>query len=383
MFHHTNLKFNESLVLRDTTTFIILHHSQVSSPHSVEDIHEWHQNKGWAGIGYHYFIAKDGEVYEGRPRETVGAHTRGQNQESIGICFEGNFDIEEPTKQQKTAAVKLLTGLSLAYSNAKLRRHSDFTHAKSCPGKKFPFDHLLQRVSKTLLNMGFSTAITDQNNSLNPYTIFHFQELIQSIRTDEKLKNDLACYETYYGPITKEMGIEDMSFYKNYLALFDIEKELEGLTFRTDPFSMEFHDRFKGKQEPTCLNPQPSPADFDLFQRLLYGTFSCDYSFCPSDRPDTYELNMLATSADGQRHGEMKIHSFYPLKTSAMESIMNILVKENIVMEGTIATALLPGDRPEAVNSAVEIEQKRDEQKQLFRKRAQEFLQEIKHTDTK
>jgi len=370
-------------VLRDTTTSIILHHSQVSSPHSVEDIHKWHQNKGWAGIGYHYFIAKDGEVYEGRPRETVGAHTRGQNQESIGICFEGNFDIEELSKQQEVSAVKLLTGLSLAYSSAKLRRHSDFIHTKSCPGKKFPFNHLLQRVTTTILNMGLSTAITSQTNSINSYTIFRFQDLIQSIRNDEKLKNDLACYEAYYGPITEEMGIEDMSFYKNYLACFDVKKELKGLTLRTDPFSMEFHDRLKGKQEPICLNPSPSAADFDLFQRLLYGTFSCDYSFSPSDRPDTYELNLLAMSADGQRHGEMKIHSFYPTMTSAMESIMNILVKENIVMEGTIAAALLPGDRAETVESAVEIEQKRDEQKQLFQKRAQEFLQETKHINSK
>lgn len=160
MFHHTNLKFNEPLMLRDTTTSIILHHSQVSSPHSVEDIHKWHQNKGWSGIGYHYFIAKDGEVYEGRPRNTVGAHTRGHNRKSVGICFEGNFDKEELTKQQEQAAVELLALLRNAYPKAHLRRHSYFTPNKTCPGKRFPFDHLLQSVATIITSMGFATAVT-------------------------------------------------------------------------------------------------------------------------------------------------------------------------------------------------------------------------------
>ena len=163
MLHQTNLQFNETLVPRDTTKYIILHHSAVSSHHTVEDIHKWHLKKGWAGIGYHYFIAKDGEVYEGRPREMVGAHTRGHNEESVGICFEGNFDIEEPTKQQESSAVKLLAILGIAYSDAILCRHSDFNQKKTCPGKNFPFNNLLQRVATGILNIGLTTAITNQN----------------------------------------------------------------------------------------------------------------------------------------------------------------------------------------------------------------------------
>jgi hypothetical protein len=381
MFHHTDLQFNQPLAPRNATKFIILHHSGSSSL-SVEELHNLHQKKGWAGIGYHYFIAKDGDVYEGRPRETVGEHTPGQNQESVGICFEGNFDTEELTKQQENAAIKLLTTLSIAYSDAELRQHRDFAQNKTCPGIKFPFEHLLQSVATTISNIGFSTAISKQNYKTNPYTIFDFQSLIRSIRNGGKAKNDLACYETYYGPVTEDMSIEDMSFHKNYLTCFDIETELKGLSLRTDPFSMEFHERLKGKEEPTCLNPPPSPADFDLLQRLLYGTFSCDYSFSPSDRPDTYELTLLASSSDGERHTEIKVHTLYPTMITAMKKFMNILVEENIVMEAAIATALLPGDRPEIVEAAVEIEQKRDQRKQLFQERARQFLQDLEGQTT-
>ena len=63
MLHQLNLEFDEELKPRPTTRYIILHHSEVASSHTVEDIHQWHKNKGWAGIGYHYFLDKEGEVY--------------------------------------------------------------------------------------------------------------------------------------------------------------------------------------------------------------------------------------------------------------------------------------------------------------------------------
>lgn len=147
-------KFSEELVKREVTSFIVLHHSGVSGHHTVEDIHRWHLNKGWAGIGYHYFITKEGIVYECRPRNKVGAHTRGHNRNSVGICFEGNFNKEELTARQEKAAIKLLTLLSIAYPDAELRRHSDFNAQRSCPGRNFPFDRIKQRVAQCRANIG-------------------------------------------------------------------------------------------------------------------------------------------------------------------------------------------------------------------------------------
>ena len=58
---------------------------------------------GGAGIGYHYYITKDGTIWEGRPDNTVGAHASGGNSDSIGICFEGDYDVERtmPDAQKK------------------------------------------------------------------------------------------------------------------------------------------------------------------------------------------------------------------------------------------------------------------------------------------
>ena len=59
----TNLQFT-SLSKRDKTNRIILHHSGVSVLQSVEVIHNYHKNTNkWAGIGYHFYVRKDGSIY--------------------------------------------------------------------------------------------------------------------------------------------------------------------------------------------------------------------------------------------------------------------------------------------------------------------------------
>ena len=75
-------------------TRIILHHAAAIKC-TAEQIHAWHIANGWCGIGYHFFIRKDGTVYEGRPLDMIGAHAGGNNYDSIGICFEGSFDKEQ------------------------------------------------------------------------------------------------------------------------------------------------------------------------------------------------------------------------------------------------------------------------------------------------
>ena len=59
----------------------------------VEEIHRWHQEKGWSGIGYHYVIRRDGSIWRGRPVNYVGAHAKanGHNNRSIGVAFVGGY----------------------------------------------------------------------------------------------------------------------------------------------------------------------------------------------------------------------------------------------------------------------------------------------------
>ena len=118
--YQLDLNFNEELKPRTQTDYIILHHSGVKTRHTAKNIHQWHKKKGWAGIGYHYFINKEGEIFYCRPRNTVGAHAKGYNNNSIGICFEGDFNKETMKEAQHSGEViRFLFFLRLTYPDAK------------------------------------------------------------------------------------------------------------------------------------------------------------------------------------------------------------------------------------------------------------------------
>ena len=138
------LKFRDKLTTRDIFKInsVILHHS--ASPMdrtTIQSIHNWHLQRGWLGCGYHYVIHPEGTIFQGRPLNTIGAHARGYNERSIGVCVVGNFEVEYPTLCQQEALGKLL----LYFINDKFRSnflsikgHRDVT-ATLCPGKNFTF----------------------------------------------------------------------------------------------------------------------------------------------------------------------------------------------------------------------------------------------------
>ncbi len=141
------LKFNGTLSKRTKTDYIILHHS-ASSNASVEAIHNYHMNgRGWMGIGYNFYVRKDGSIYQGRPEWAVGAHATGYNDKSIGVCAEGNFEAEKMPEAQKRGIIELIKELKKKYPNAQIKRHKNFA-ATSCPGKNYPFDEIIQAVNK-------------------------------------------------------------------------------------------------------------------------------------------------------------------------------------------------------------------------------------------
>ena len=133
----TNLKFISSkLGYGNVPNKIILHHAEASKC-TVEDIHSWHLNNGWAGIGYHYFIRKDGSVYKGRPDGAIGSHCQGSNTGSLGICFEGNYMKETMPTAQYNAGIDLIKYLRGKYGNLTIYGHKELL-ATECPGSKFP-----------------------------------------------------------------------------------------------------------------------------------------------------------------------------------------------------------------------------------------------------
>lgn len=137
-------KWTKPLGKRKETNIIVLHHAKAKIC-SVDDIHQWHLQNGWAGIGYNFFIRKDGSIYKGRPDDAVGAHVEGRNYDSIGISFEGDFEIEVPTEQQKASCVDLIRLLRTHYGNLKVVGHRDVGNS-SCPGRLFPMDEIQKRI---------------------------------------------------------------------------------------------------------------------------------------------------------------------------------------------------------------------------------------------
>ena len=91
------------------------------------------------GIGYHYFIEKDGQVFQTRDENEIGMHARHYNAHSIGICYEGGLDAQGRPKDTRTTAQKaalhaLLKSLRIDYPEAVILGHRDLPNvSKSCP----------------------------------------------------------------------------------------------------------------------------------------------------------------------------------------------------------------------------------------------------------
>ena len=105
---------------------------------SAAKIDKWHRKRGWLMIGYHYVIKLDGSIELGRPHDMQGAHTKGQNDNSLGVCYIGGMDRDMKdskdtrTDNQKESLLLLLKTLKKIYPKAKIHGHRDFA-AKACP----------------------------------------------------------------------------------------------------------------------------------------------------------------------------------------------------------------------------------------------------------
>lgn len=138
---------------RATTDLLILHHAAAASC-TAEDVHRWHVSNGWAGIGYHYLVRKDGTIYRGRPEDTVGAHAYGANSHSIGVCFEGNYQLEaEMPAAQLAAGQALVADIKRRWGITKVIGHKDVAGSTTdCPGKYFPLAEMISGKTETATN---------------------------------------------------------------------------------------------------------------------------------------------------------------------------------------------------------------------------------------
>lgn len=125
--------------MRDIDTIIV--HCSATPPDmdiGVKEIRRWHvEERGWSDVGYHYVIRRDGRIGDGRPINKIGAHARGYNRSSIGICLVGgvnkdgkpdaNFSVE-----QYNSLRLLINHLKGTYDIDNIIGHRDVSY-KECP----------------------------------------------------------------------------------------------------------------------------------------------------------------------------------------------------------------------------------------------------------
>jgi len=129
---------------------IIIHHSLTKDGETVSwgAIRKYHvETLGWKDIGYHAGVELMRDSYEvvlGRTWDEAGAHCKGENYDSLGFCFVGNFDLEPPSRSQLVIGAKLIAYWLRLFgiSEEEIYPHNFFASYKTCPGSKFDMKKL-------------------------------------------------------------------------------------------------------------------------------------------------------------------------------------------------------------------------------------------------
>ncbi|MDC0531285.1 N-acetylmuramoyl-L-alanine amidase, partial [Alphaproteobacteria bacterium] len=82
-------------------------------------------------VGYHKIINRSGKIENGRPEYWIGAHVKGKNHNSLGVCLIGK---DHFTKRQFLSLERVLKKWKTIYPNAKIVGHRDTGNTKkTCP----------------------------------------------------------------------------------------------------------------------------------------------------------------------------------------------------------------------------------------------------------
>ena len=115
-------------------TLIVVHCTATRSDidFTNADLLRAHRARGMRCIGYHFYIRKDGFIHSTRPLETVGAHARGYNAESIGIAYEGGLSpqglpADTRTPKQKHSLRALIRTLKKEFAIERVCGHRDLS----------------------------------------------------------------------------------------------------------------------------------------------------------------------------------------------------------------------------------------------------------------
>ena len=123
--------------------YIVVHYSATYDHNDVtdKDIDRMHKARGFNKIGYHYFYRRNGMEEVGRKEWEEGAHVKGHNKNTLGLCWAGglsnktgpNVGVKNITPEQEAALISRIKKLKAKWPNAKVVGHRDLGKTQ-CPG---------------------------------------------------------------------------------------------------------------------------------------------------------------------------------------------------------------------------------------------------------
>ena len=128
---------------------IIVHCSatKAGQDFTAADIDRWHRERGFNGIGYHYVIRLDGRLEKGREINLPGAHCKGWNELSIGLCYIGGLDenghpADTRTNAQKRVLYQVIMDLQREYTILQVLGHRDTSPDLNGDGVIEPYEYV-------------------------------------------------------------------------------------------------------------------------------------------------------------------------------------------------------------------------------------------------
>lgn len=177
---------------------------------TVDQIRQWHKDRGWKDIGYHFVIRKDGTIQRGRKLDDdsvlepdeIGAHVYGLNSQSVGICFSGHGDISPHTPEQRVAGLKLTKKLMEQFGvpvenvighreiNKLVDRGlfpKEYRTSKTCPGRLVDMDEVREQLRKD----SFPTPLKDKVDEKTATKLYNAFRDIYAIAQELHLSTDV------------------------------------------------------------------------------------------------------------------------------------------------------------------------------------------------
>lgn len=127
--------------------YIVVHCSATRSTvdYPETQLEQDHKARGFKRAGYHFYIRKSGSIIPLRPLDEVGAHVRGHNSHSWGVCYEGGLDAtgqpaDTRTEAQRRALRLLLIRLHRLAPKSIILGHRDLSPDRDGDGEVEPHE---------------------------------------------------------------------------------------------------------------------------------------------------------------------------------------------------------------------------------------------------